>query len=130
MREIKYIVIHHSKSSLKTTAEDIDKWHRARGWAGIGYHFVIEGTGKIVRGREISRIGAHVKGKNTNSIGICVVGDNVIVRRKWRASQIASLTKLVDILKVMFPKAVIEGHRDMVYTNTVCPGLFTKELLK
>ncbi len=130
MREIKHIVIHHSKSSLKTTAEDIDKWHRERGWAGIGYHFVVEGDGKLVRGREVSRIGAHVRGHNSNSIGICVVGDNAIVARKWRASQITSLVKVVDILKVMFPEAIVLGHRDMPDTNTSCPGLFIKELLK
>jgi N-acetylmuramoyl-L-alanine amidase len=55
-------------------ATDIDHWHKARGFAGIGYHWVIRRTGLIEPGREESEIGAHTKGHNTNTIGICYIG--------------------------------------------------------
>jgi N-acetylmuramoyl-L-alanine amidase len=130
VRKIDHIVVHHSASPLSTTFEDVDRWHRAKGWAGCGYHFVIEGNGKLVRGRELSRIGAHVKGQNTHALGILVTGDNTIIRSKWRAVQIIQLATLTDVLEVMFPGAVTKGHRDMPGVNTACPGLNIKELLK
>jgi N-acetyl-anhydromuramyl-L-alanine amidase AmpD len=83
MREINKIVIHCSDSKIGN-AVMIDKWHRDRGWAGIGYHFVIgndskiEGLsfydGRIEMGRPINKSGAHVRGHNSTSIGICLIG--------------------------------------------------------
>ena len=132
MRRITNIVVHHSVSGFSTTAVDIDRWHRAppNNFACLGYHFVIEGDGKLGRGRELNRPGAHIKRQNKNTIGICVVGDNTQIKRKWRASQIETLVNLTDVLEVMFPGAVTLGHRDMPNTNTACPGLNIKELLK
>ena len=56
-------------------AADIDVWHRRRGWKGIGYHIVIRRTGIIENGRAIKTYGAHAKGHNRNSIGICWIGE-------------------------------------------------------
>ena len=130
MREIEHIVIHHSASPLNVTAKDIDAWHRAKGWAGLGYHIVVEGKGKMVRGRELSKIGAHVRRWNKNSIGICVVGNNTKPRYKWRAVQIASLAEIVRVFEALFPEAETLGHRDIPGTSTACPGLDVRALLK
>ena len=75
-RKIDKIIIHcsASKEGQKLTVEQIDKLHRQRGFAGIGYHFVIYLDGSIHDGRDISKIGAHTTGYNTGSIGICYVG--------------------------------------------------------
>jgi N-acetylmuramoyl-L-alanine amidase len=56
------------------TADDIDRWHRARGWSGIGYHKVVRLDGTVERGRADTTIGAHVRGHNTNSLGIVYIG--------------------------------------------------------
>ena len=57
--------------------EDIDRWHKERGWDGVGYHFVIKRDGSIQEGRELSKYGAHTKGYNKDSIGICYVGSHL-----------------------------------------------------
>lgn len=56
-------------------ALDIDEWHRQRGWREIGYHYVIRRTGVIEIGdRHWSEYGAHVKGHNKDSLGVCYIG--------------------------------------------------------
>ena len=53
---------------------DIDRWHRERGWLKIGYHYVIKRDGTVETGRELEEVGAHAKGHNAISVGICMVG--------------------------------------------------------
>ena len=76
MRTIKYIVVHATatKENQNFTAQDIDRWHKKRGWSGIGYHYVIDIYGNEEKGRPEWKIGAHVKGFNRNSIGVAYVG--------------------------------------------------------
>ena len=74
-RTIKRIIIHHSASPVSTTVEDIDRWHKERGWRGIGYHYVCLEDGSIAEGRHINKRGAHTRGHNTDSIGICITGN-------------------------------------------------------
>tara|TARA_B100000676_G_C17483595_1_gene534649 strand:+ start:176 stop:604 length:429 start_codon:yes stop_codon:yes gene_type:complete len=74
-RTIRRIIIHHSASPVSTTVEDIDRWHKERGWRGIGYHFVCLEDGTIAPGRHINKRGAHTKGENYDSIGLCVTGN-------------------------------------------------------
>ncbi len=129
MRKITRIVIHHSASSLATTKEDIDKWHKSRGWSGCGYNFVIEGDGKLVLGRPLERVPAQARGYNTNSIGICLVGDNTDLEQRWSMLQIYTLEQTLPVLKTMFPDAIVLGHKDLPDTSTECPGLDIRELL-
>ena len=53
----------------------IQRWHLARGWATIGYHFVVSPSGRIFRGRPVDRLGAHVLGHNAGTVGICLMGN-------------------------------------------------------
>lgn len=70
---VNLIVLHHAEAS-SCTAQQIHAWHIARQWSGIGYHFFINKKGEIFRGRPENVIGAHAKGYNSNSIGICFEG--------------------------------------------------------
>jgi len=99
-------VIHHTFSPCWTTVRDIDKWHRERGWDGIGYHFVIKCNGEIERGRSINKQGAHAKGRN-NRIGIAIVGYDLFTDR-----QLSSLKALLSRIGVSH---IEEHHKD-------CPG--------
>ena len=76
MRKIDSIIIHCSATKVGQdfTAADIDRWHRERGFNGIGYHYVVCLDGRLERGRDISLAGAHCKGWNEHSIGICYIG--------------------------------------------------------
>ena len=75
MRKIKEIIIHCSatKEGRNYTVADIDRWHRERGFFCIGYHFVIYRDGSIHVGRSVEEVGAHCKGHNTVSTGVCYI---------------------------------------------------------
>ena len=73
MRLVKEIIIHCSatREGQQIPVDTIRDWHLAKGWNDIGYHFYIDLDGTINKGRDIDKIGAHCKGHNRNSIGIC-----------------------------------------------------------
>lgn len=115
---IKYITVHCSASGPKAnlTAKDIDKMHRAKGWLGIGYHYVIRKDGTVEKGRPDDQVGSHVAGHNTGNLGVCYVGglDSSGKSADTRTpEQIASMIKLLKELKAKYPTVVeIKGHRD------------------
>ena len=76
MREINTFIIHCSDTypDMDIGVEEIRRWHKERGWSDIGYHYVIRRNGKIEEGRNDGIVGAHAKGMNENSLGICMVG--------------------------------------------------------
>ena len=76
MRTISLLIVHCSATpeGRDYTVQDIDRWHRARGWSGIGYHYVIYRDGTIHAGRPEWQVGAHCRNHNAHSIGICYIG--------------------------------------------------------
>lgn len=117
-KPVKYLVVHCSATQnlLKYHWKDIDAIHRGQGWACIGYHFVICTDGTIERGRPIDAIGAHAKGFNDESIGICLIG-GVDSKGKsvdnFTQAQKKSLGELLVTLKKTYPDATVLGHRDL-----------------
>jgi N-acetyl-anhydromuramyl-L-alanine amidase AmpD len=96
--------------------DEIDEWHKARGWSGVGYHAVIRRNGQIEFGRHFDETGAHVKGWNTRSVGVCMVGgvngagdaeDN------FTTVQYDSLRSVLGVLAHAYPSAQVVGHRDL-----------------
>ena len=124
MRAINEIIIHCSatKEGNKISATTIDRWHKDRGWRCIGYHYVVRIDGSIEYGRPVQDIGAHVKGKNKHSIGVCYIGglDADMEPKDTRTrDQKESLLCLLKTLKRLHPDATIHGHRD--FANKACP---------
>lgn len=117
------IVIHHvGVPSGDTSAEAIHKAHLAKGWAGIGYHYVIRKDGTIERGRPLAAVGAHAQGHNYDTIGINVTGN--FDTERPTPEQIDSLERLLAFLCRIYDietgVTTIEGHRDVNATD--CPG--------
>ena len=73
-KETNKVIFHHSLSN-EATVEQVTEWHQARGFKTIGYHYLIQKDGSIDEGRAIDYTGAHTKGRNRDTIGVCVVGD-------------------------------------------------------
>ena len=130
MRTINKIIVHCSATpeGRDISASTIDSWHKKRGWRGIGYHYVIGLDGMIEYGRPITETGAHVKGHNKGSIGICYIGGVESERGengKWIAKdtrtpeQKESLLLLLKTLKKMHPTATIHGHNE--FSAKACP---------
>ena len=116
-----YIALHHAEAA-KCTAEQVDSWHKANGWAGIGYHFFVRKNGEIYRGRPIWSLGAHVQGKNNVSVGVCAEGDYASADKTMPTAQKKALKELVTYLKGMYPSAKIVGHGEI--GNSDCPGRY------
>ncbi len=118
MRNIKHIVVHASatREGKNFHAKDIDNWHKHRGWRCIGYHYVVNLDGKIEKGRLESEIGAHVRGYNRESIGVCYIGGldvNGVAKDTRTPQQKVALSILLKELKTRYPSATILGHRDL-----------------
>lgn len=76
LRPVTLLIIHctATPAGREVSRAEVDRWHRQRGWNGIGYHYLIHLDGSIEQGRPEERMGAHCKGYNACSIGICYVG--------------------------------------------------------
>lgn len=112
------IVIHHSDSDAGD-AVMVHGWHLNKGWAGIGYHFVIKKDGTIERGRPIQYVGAHTEGSNSDSIGICLIGNFMTYGPS--DAQIKSLIALIKYIQVKYGNNLkVYGHRELM--ATACPG--------
>lgn len=123
-KDIDAIVIHCSatREGQDVRAADIDKWHKERGFACIGYNYVIDLDGTVEMGRPLTRDGAHCntagtsgKSYNKHSIGICYVGglDKYGRAKDTRtAAQKRALTALVYRLLAEYPITDVLGHRD------------------
>nr|DAP64593.1 MAG TPA: endodeoxyribonuclease I [Caudoviricetes sp.] len=111
------LILHHSACS-SCTAEQIHQWHLNNGWEGAGYHFLVRKDGQIYRLRPEEFVGAHAKGSNYNSIGICAEGN--FENETMPEAQKNSLIELVSYLKGKYGISKVLKHSDV--NNTACPG--------
>lgn len=111
------LILHHSACS-NCTAEQIHQWHLNNGWEGAGYHFLVRKDGQIYRLRPEEFVGAHAKGSNYNSIGICAEGN--FENETMPEAQKNSLIELVSYLKEKYGISKVLKHSDV--NNTACPG--------
>lgn len=122
-KDIKLLVVHCSdtENRKRISAKDIHKMHINFGWDGIGYHKIICRSGKVENGRPEYWIGAHVKGKNEISLGVCLIG-----RDNFTNKQFISLEKVLKSWKLLYPEALILGHCDTGNTQKTCPNFDVK----
>lgn len=112
------LVLHHA-AALKCSVEDIHRWHKGNGWAGIGYQFLVRKNGEIHEGRPINTVGAHAYGFNDESIGICFEGN--FEKEKMPKAQKEAGKWLVAYVRQLYPTITeVVGHRDLM--ATACPG--------
>ena len=144
--EITEIVIHCTASGFGD-AETIDRWHKLRGWAGIGYHdvimnghrtpgapYAIDLDGAIEHGRPYDVQGAHCHGHNHNTIGVCLIGNptDISTPDKWFTKrQMAALKALIMGYIANFPIKQIRGHNHYAVDKDgvpykSCPGFMVQ----
>lgn len=130
-----HVTVHHTEGPQTMTADataqavkNIQSFHMANadgrhGWDDIGYHFLIDGAGRVVEGRPAETLGAHAGGANDQNIGISMMGD--FNRQKPTDAQVESLTRLVSFLAMKYGQdpsrtGFLEPHKH--YDQTDCPG--------
>ncbi|QDP66270.1 MAG: putative endolysin [Prokaryotic dsDNA virus sp.] len=134
MRKITKLIVHCSATpeGKDYSVDTIRDWHLKRGWSDIGYHFVIYRNGEVVEGRPIERTGAHCKGENYCSIGICYIGgvESEKQNGKWipkdtrTPEQKDALDDLLCQLSELYPKSKVYGHCD--FSSKACPSFDAK----
>jgi N-acetylmuramoyl-L-alanine amidase len=125
VRAINLIVLHHTGADTPfrgiNSWYDIDRYHRSRGWRGIGYHYGISPDGSIWSLRPARLIGAHADGYNALSLGIVVWGN-----KQKTDAQYQALNRLLQVLQKRFPSARVALHSQL--GKTACPSLDTSKL--
>ena len=130
-RKITEIIVHCSATANDRdyTVDDINRWHRNRGFDCIGYHYVIYRDGSVHEGRDVDMVGAHCKGHNSHSIGVCYIGglasDGKTAKDTRTGEQKESLRNLLSELMKLYHSAKIYGHRD--FAKKACPSFDAKK---
>lgn len=133
--DVEYIVIHSAAtpSDMDVDISDVDRWHREKGYWKVGYHFFVKRDGTYQFGRALFEPGAHCKGYNNKSIGICYAGgadkegnpeDNKTFQQE------ITLFDLIKSLQMLFTNAKVVGHGDLPGTDTECPSFNVTEWMK
>lgn len=129
MRNINKVILHCSDSDYAhhDDIKVIKKWHTdpkskgGRGWKDVGYHYFIRKDGLIQKGRDIDVMGAHCKGENKTSIGICLSG-----KHKFTDKQFEALEKLIRGLDIRLRnKFTIHPHNE--FSSKSCPNFSLEE---
>lgn len=133
MRQLNEIIIHCTATRpdwwkskpAKAKVNEIRQWHLDRGWSDIGYHYLIDRDGTVVEGRPLEKTGAHVKGKNTGTVGISLLGGfggsaSDQFDDHFTEEQAIVLKKLIADLKEDYPSITkVTGHNQ--YSSKACP---------
>ncbi|MEM1027438.1 MAG: peptidoglycan recognition family protein [Planctomycetota bacterium] len=130
MNGVKKITIHHegwtpvtftSATAAYDRIENIRQIHvRDRGWADIGYHYIIDRAGRVIEGRPIQYQGAHVSENNPHNLGILVLGN--FEKQKPSNAQVQMLGKFTKQMMTAHnvPASQVRTHREI--NPTQCPG--------
>lgn len=126
VRNIKYIAVHCTATSQNTSISVIQSyWQKQLGWKMPGYHFIVKPDGELVQLLSIDQVSNGVKGFNSQTINISYIGgvdkNNVPVDNRT-AAQKATLLKKLKELKLKYPLAKIQGHRDFPNVHKACPS--------
>lgn len=134
MRKIHRVIVHcaDTPASMDIGFEEIDAWHAERGFkspSGIhcGYHYILTRSGDIEKGRPPEEAGAHARGYNRDSLGICLVGGRGKDGKpefNFTHKQMSTLYRLLVALTTEYPEVEVIGHRDV--SDKACPSFDLK----
>lgn len=134
MRPLEGIIVHcpatrpvwMASRPLSTKIAEIRRWHmNDRGWSDIGYHRLIDRDGVRGNGRPIERVGSHVMGHNTGTIGVCLIGgfdssaDDEFLQN-FTIQQSNALKQEISDLRKAYGPLWVKGHND--FAQKACPG--------
>ena len=124
---IKYLVVHCSDTNdnKNISSLEIHKMHIGFGWNGVGYHKIICRNGDIENGRPEYWVGAHARGYNEISLGVCLIG-----KKEFTEMQFESLEKVLRSWKKKYPTTEIIGHNSISDTKKTCPNFDIKKWCK
>lgn len=126
-RPITEVIVHCTATpeGRDVSVQTIREWHKAKGWSDIGYHWVVLLDGAIQAGRPEALVGAHVAGRNANTLGVVYVGgvakDGKTPKDTRTPAQKAALLAHVKALIERYPTITkVTGHNQ--YAAKACPS--------
>lgn len=138
---VREIVLHCSatppdwmeKAALQDQRAEIRRWHLARGWRDIGYHWLVGRAGAVLAGRAESEIGAGVEGHNRGVIHACLVGgfgsaSTDRFNQHFTPAQNVAVRQLIQAIGMRTQISLISGHNQ--YAAKACPGFTVAQWLK
>lgn len=143
MRPVDEIIIHTTATrpdfmegnSTGAKVKEVRRWHTSPplNWSDVGYHYLIDRNGTVALGRPVERVGAHVKGHNTGTIGVALFGGfgssaNDEFADHYTSAQDKALRKLIADLKDEYGIRKVTGHNN--YASKACPGFRVDKWLK
>jgi N-acetylmuramoyl-L-alanine amidase-like protein len=129
MVRIQRITVHHdgmppvriaTMAAAAARIELIRRGHRGKGWADIGYHYIVDPQGRVWEGRPITLQGAHVKNQNPHNLGILVLGNFEIQRPTASATSAVERFLVEQMHRYRVPLSKVYTHRELA--ATACPG--------
>ena len=117
-------------NSIEAKIIEVTRWHRARGFRTIGYHWIIDRDGTVAAGRPETEMGAHVKGHNMGTIGISLIGAAGAAatdefNEHFTFAQRAALADLIREISARTNIKRVTGHN--LYAAKGCPGFDVKK---
>ena len=125
--------MHCTATAQTATVENIQKyWREHLKWQMPGYHFIIKANGELVHLLDVEKVSNGVKGFNSETINISYIGgvDGNNPKDTRTPQQKATLLKLLKELKIKYPNAIIQGHRDFPNVHKACPSFDAKSEYK
>lgn len=119
LAQIDTIVVHHS-ATKQGDARAFAQYHVGKGWPGIGYHFVLNKSGRAFKCNTAATISYHASGYNSRSLGICLVGD--FDSEHPTPAQMDALIELCQELIRAYGIKRVVGHREVPDAHKSCPG--------
>lgn len=129
MGRISRITVHHdgmtpfystAKLDAARRLESIRNSHVSKGWADIGYHYIIDPAGRVWQGRPINLQGAHVKDENPGNLGIMVMGNFESQRPTPAALNTLDQFVGAQMRRYAIPVRRVYTHQEL--RSTACPG--------
>ena len=134
-RNVEKIVVHCSATTADQDypIEQMKRDHLMRGFADVAYHIYIRRDGLIQKGRPLDVPGAHARGFNHKSIGVCLEGGankKGKAERNFTDKQYDVLWRVLGQLWLQFPWAETLGHRDLPRVVKGCPSFDVREWIE
>lgn len=127
----RWITVHHegwtpfygtSDADTRARLDQVRNGHLGRDWGDVGYHFIIDRSGRVWEGRYLKYQGAHVEHCNENNVGVMCLGN--FMQQEPTPAQLVSLQKTVTALRTYYrvPASRVRSHREWPSARTDCPG--------
>lgn len=129
MAGVRRITVHHdaivstdlrSSSDVARRIESIRRSHVQKGWADIGYHYIVDPQGRVWEGRSLSKQGAHVENNNEHNIGVVVLGNFDVHPPTMAATTAVERFVALQMQRYNVPLTRVYTHREL--KSTACPG--------